>query len=204
MEAPFDRFGAECVIVDARRRRARTPYASRVDGSAIDRFDDKVEELFNQFRGRPVVDRVMYSITELADFSILWHLLGVTQGLVRPDGFERALRTITALGVESVVVNGGVKSLVGRTRPVPQFERPYHLRIPRTSSFPSGHASSAFLAAAVLSDGSRAKPAYYALATLVAVSRIHVRIHHASDVAGGVVLGVGLGALAKRLWRIRS
>ena len=60
----------------------------------------------------------------------------------------------------------------------------------------------AFLAAALLSDGSRAKPAYYTLATVVAVSRIHVRIHHASDVVGGVVLGVGLGALAKRAWRI--
>jgi undecaprenyl-diphosphatase len=175
-----------------------------VNGSAIDRFDDMVDGLFDGLRGRPVVDRLMYSITELADFSILWHLLGVTQGLVRPDGFERALRTTTALGVESILVNGGVKSLVGRTRPVPQFERPHHLRIPRTSSFPSGHASSAFLAAALLSDGSRAKPAYYALATVVAVSRMHVRIHHASDVVGGVVLGIGLGALAKRAWRLRG
>jgi len=61
-----------------------------------------------------------------------------------------------------------------------------------------------FVAAALLSDGSRLKPAYYALATMVAASRIHVRIHHGSDVLGGIVVGVGLGALAKRVWRIAA
>lgn len=195
---------AGCVIVDARRRAARSAYASGVDGSPIERFDDVVEGLFEVLRGRPIVDRVMYSITELADFSLLWHLLGVAQGLTRDDGFERALRMSAALGVESLLVNVGIKSLVRRRRPVPEFERPHNLRIPRTSSFPSGHASSAFVAAALLSDGNRAKPVYYALATVVATSRIHVRIHHASDVVGGIVLGIGLGAVAKRAWRITT
>ena len=190
------------------RRRApdtsANPYASGVDGSPIERFDDVVDGLFDVLRGRPIVDRVMYSLTELADFSVLWHILGVTQGLTRPDGFERALRTSAALGIESVLVNGGVKSIFRRHRPVPKFERTHFLRTPKTTSFPSGHASSAFVAAALLSDGSRAKPVYYALATVVAVSRIHVRIHHASDVVGGIAIGVGLGALAKRAWRISN
>jgi undecaprenyl-diphosphatase len=190
------------------RRRApeasASPYASGVDGSPIERFDDVVDGLFDVLRGRPIVDRVMYSVTELADFSVLWHILGVAQGLTRTDGFERAVRMSAALGVESLLVNAGIKSLFRRVRPVPEFERPHHLRTPKSTSFPSGHASSAFVAAALLSDDSRAKPLYYALATVVAASRIHVRIHHASDVVGGVVLGVGLGALAKRAWRIAT
>ena len=188
------------------RRRAphvgANPYAFGVDRSPIERFDAAVEDVFDMLRGHPVVDRLMYSVTEVADFSILWHLLGVSQGLVRPDGFERALRTSAALGLESLIVNVGIKSLVGRVRPIPDFERPHRLRVPRSSSFPSGHASSAFVAAALLSDGSRAKPAIYALATVVATSRIYVRIHHASDVAGGIALGVAMGAIAKRAWRI--
>jgi undecaprenyl-diphosphatase len=188
------------------RRRApdtsANPYASGVDGSPIERFDDVVDGLFDVLRGRPIVDRVMYSVTELADFSVLWHILAAAQGLTRADGFERAVRTSTALGLESLLVNAGIKSLFRRRRPVPEFERPHYLRMPKTTSFPSGHASTAFVAAALLSDGSRAKPLYYALATVVAATRIHVRIHHASDVVGGAVLGVALGALAKRVWRI--
>ena len=79
-------------------------------------------------------------------------------------------------------------------------ERPHTLRQPLTSSFPSGHASAAFTAAALLSDGSGAKPLFYAVAGIVALSRVHVRIHHASDVVGGVAVGLVLGALAKDLW----
>lgn len=141
----------------------------------------------------------MYALSEVADFSVLWHLLGTAQGLVRGnDGFARAVRLSTALGLESAIVNGGLKSLTKRERPVPEFERPHHLRMPKTTSFPSGHASAAFVAASLLSDGSRAKPLYYAAATAVAASRIHVRIHHASDVVGGIAVGVTLGAIAKR------
>jgi undecaprenyl-diphosphatase len=168
--------------------------------SIVDVFDAVVDAWFDHLRGNAVVDRVMYTASELADFSLLWHFLGTAQGLVRPDGFERAARVSAALGVESVLVNGVLKSAFRRSRPVPTFERPHKLRQPRTTSFPSGHASSAFLAAALLSEGSRAKPVYVTLAAVVAASRVHVRIHHASDVLGGVAVGVALGAATKRLW----
>jgi membrane-associated phospholipid phosphatase len=171
---------------------------------ALDRFDDAADALADRFRGNPPIDRLMYTASELADFAVLWHLLGVVQGLTRrDDGFARAVRISVALGIESALVNGGIKSLFKRARPVPDFERPHHLRIPITSSFPSGHASAAFLADALLSDGSRARPLYYAAAVVVATSRVHVRIHHASDVIGGVVIGATLGAAAKRFWPIR-
>jgi membrane-associated phospholipid phosphatase len=167
----------------------------------LDRFDEIVDDLFDNLRGRPVVDRVYYVASELGDFSLVWHLLGTGQGLVQPDGFARVVRLSAALGVESALVNGGIKRLFKRARPVVDHERPHKLRQPRTTSFPSGHASSAFLAAALLSDGSRAKPIYYGLAAVVATSRIHVRIHHASDVVGGAALGIALGAIARRVIR---
>src|SRR5512143_1106273 len=133
------------------RRRAphrdANPYAFGVDRSPIEQFDVVVDEFFDMLRGRPYVDRLMYSVTELADFSVLWHLLGVYQGLTRADGFERAVRTRGSLGIESLLVNVGIKSMVRRKRPVPHFERPHRLRVPLSSSFPSGHASAAFVAA---------------------------------------------------------
>jgi undecaprenyl-diphosphatase len=44
------------------------------------------------------------------------------------------------------------------------------------------------------------KVALFGLGGLVAVSRIHVRIHHASDVAGGLAVGLGLGAIARAVF----
>jgi undecaprenyl-diphosphatase len=86
---------------------------------------------------------------------------------------------------------------------VAEVERPLYLRVPRTSSFPSGHASSAFMAATLLADRDpHLRAVYFGLAALVATSRVHVRIHHASDVAAGTVLGLALGQIAKRAWPI--
>jgi undecaprenyl-diphosphatase len=167
----------------------------------IERFDETVDRAFDQWlRGRPLVDRAMYTVSELADFSLLWHLVSAARAAVDERKLPSSVRLSAVLGVESTIVNGVLKTLVRRERPIPEFERPHHLRIPLTSSFPSGHASAAFCAAGLLSDRSRLAPAYYALATVVAASRVHVKIHHASDVLVGAAVGATLAAVAKRVW----
>jgi undecaprenyl-diphosphatase len=166
----------------------------------VQAFDRWADDALDHLRGNPTLDRVFYAATELGDWAILWHLTGAARGLVREHGLEEAVRLSAVLGVESVLVNGVIKSLFRRTRPITHVPRAFTIRQPRTSSFPSGHASSAFTAAAVLSQGSAAWPLYYGAATVVAVSRAYVRIHHASDVVGGVATGIVLGAVARRVW----
>lgn len=144
----------------------------------------------------------MYTASELGDWSLIWHLVGVGQALLPGRDPMSAVRVSVILGVESVVVNVVIKSFFRRSRPVWEGEngRPHKLRQPTTSSFPSGHASSAFTAAGVLSIGDPLWPLYYAIAVVVASSRVYVRIHHPSDVLAGALLGVGLGSLANRVW----
>lgn len=174
-------------------------------GHAIGRFDAEVDRIFMAVRGNRVVDRAYYSASALGDWSLIWHLLGAAQGVADPvNGWRRAARLAVSLGVESALVNGVIKSAFRRTRPVHDGERPHRLRMPATSSFPSGHASSAFMAAHLLAERSRLGPAWYGLAAVVATSRIHVRIHHASDVVGGAVLGLALGALVRRVAPLRD
>jgi undecaprenyl-diphosphatase len=171
-----------------------------LDSPAVVRLDAAVDAWFDRLRGNAVADRVFYTASTLADHSLLWHLLGVASGVGHPKGFERALRLSLALGAESALVNGGIKSLFRRERPVHEAVRPHNLRTPKTTSFPSGHASSAVMAAVVLSEDSALAPVYAGLAAVVAASRIHVRIHHASDVLGGAVVGLALGVAVRRLW----
>ncbi len=110
------------------------------------------------------------------------------------------MRAAAAIGIESAVVNGPVKWVFRRPRPAPPDVSPHPIRIPRTSSFPSGHATSAFCAATLLSDADPSlRLLYYGLAAVVAWSRVHVRVHHASDVIGGVAIGLLLGQAFKRL-----
>ncbi len=142
----------------------------------------------------------MYSASEAANHSLLWHAFGAAQAAVRRDVRPAAELSVVLLA-EAVLVNGVVKTVFGRRRPAFAGDRPHALRQPLTSSFPSGHASAAMVAAALLSRRSSWAPAYYALALVVALSRIHVRIHHASDVAAGIGIGSVLGVIARRLLR---
>jgi len=167
----------------------------------IGALDDRVDAIFARFRGNPVADRVFYTASALGDFGLLWLALGLVRMLRGRPGDNRAgMRAIVATGIESVVVNAGMKSLFRRRRPRPVEAHPLPFRQPLTSSFPSGHATAAFCAATLLAEGERASaPVYYALATVVALSRVHTKIHHASDVAGGIGIGLLLGQAARRI-----
>lgn len=162
-------------------------------------FDQRVDKAIDRIRN-PTLDKVMYAATELGDFALVWHIVGVARGLRSDRDAADAARLSAVLGVESVLVNGIIKSFFRRTRPAWDQHRARKIRRPRSSSFPSGHASSAFTAAAVLGEGDPLKPLYYAVGVVVASSRVYVKIHHASDVVGGVATGIVLGRLAKRLW----
>jgi undecaprenyl-diphosphatase len=175
------------------------PLLSNETRARVARFDGRVDALFDPLRGHPVADRTFYAASELGDFSLVWLILGALRGLRSERDWHAAVRAGLGLCAESVLVNVGIKSLFRRTRPPWETNHPMRLRRPRTSSFPSGHATSAFAAAGLLSEEDPLWPAYYAIAVVVATSRVYVKIHHASDVLAGAVLGVALGRIGRRL-----
>ena len=92
-----------------------------------------------------------------------------------------------------------LKHLVGRARPRlnlspaefmgPTFDSDWH-------SFASGHAATSFALAAVLSARwPHASVLFYGLACFIAVGRIISGSHYASDVLGGMALGLMVGWL---------
>ena len=166
----------------------------------IAEFDRRVDTALDRWRGNPITDRLFYGASALGDHGLIWLMLGALRGMRSEHEWRAAVRVGGALGVESALVNVGIKSLFKRARPPWELERPHPLRRPRTSSFPSGHATSAFTAAGLLSDDDPLWPVYYAIAVVVATSRVYVRIHHASDVVGGIPIGMALGRIGRRLF----
>ncbi len=167
-------------------------------------FDNRVDVLFEKIRGQRWADRTFYTASQLGDWGLIWLLVATLAAFGGSRRAERnLLRLAAVLGLDSMFVNGLLKSLIGRSRPfIDDGERPLYLRQPATTAFPSGHASSAVVAAMLLGElgGRRWRSLLWLMAATVALSRIHVRIHHASDVAGGLLIGSLLGRMARRLW----
>jgi membrane-associated phospholipid phosphatase len=168
--------------------------------SRVHAADLRIDAWVERIRG-PHLDPVFYGLSSAADHGLLWLLVGATKAARRGDP-AIALRMGAALGVESLLTNGPIKAMFRRVRPEddhpPEGPLPYGMHRPLTSSFPSGHAASAFTAATLLAGGP-ATPVWFALAAAVASSRVYTQMHHASDIVAGAALGVALGVVARRL-----
>ena len=163
-------------------------------------FDARADRALEVLRANPLANRTFYAASALGDHSLLWHTIGAVRALGGDRQLAEALRLSGVLSLESLLVNVGIKSMFRRTRPIHTAVRPLALRRPMTSSFPSGHATSAFCSAVLLSKAEpRLRPVWYATATVVAGSRVHVRIHHTTDVVVGAAIGYALGHLAARV-----
>jgi membrane-associated phospholipid phosphatase len=168
-------------------------------GPAVERFDEVVDQALERVRGNVVADRVFTTASHVGDFSLIWHVCNLALGIVRRRPKQVATFAVL-IALESLVVNQGVKRLFHRPRPTPGGEEGLSVRQPSTSSFPSGHASSATFAAALLAPRAGAAAGAIRVATgIVATSRAYVRIHHASDVVAGLITGSLLAALTRRL-----
>jgi undecaprenyl-diphosphatase len=164
----------------------------------IVRWDLAIDRAVDRMR-RPALDRIVYPLSSAADHSLLWDVCGTLTAMARGNDLNYAVRFVGAMGLESLLTNGVVKTAFKRVRPAAYEDIVFShgLRRPITSSFPSGHATAAFCAAKLLGGGA----GWYTLAAAVASTRVYVRLHHASDVAAGAAFGLVLGSALRRFVR---
>lgn len=158
-------------------------------------------DLLQWFQGihNPVLDKIMVVITSMGNAGILWIILTILMLLFCKDK-RVAWTSALALLFSLLVVNCGLKNLVGRDRPC-WIDRSVVLLVknPTDYSFPSGHSSASFASAvAIVQYGRYRKQGIAAiiLASCIAISRLYVFVHWPTDVIGGICFGVIEGLLA--------
>jgi undecaprenyl-diphosphatase len=152
----------------------------------------------------PSLDIAMRGLSRAADRSKLWFAIAAALALLGgPSGRLAARKGVVSLGIASGFANLVAKPLTTRRRPARKEAEELasrHVQMPRSSSFPSGHAASAF---AFATGAAGAQPMLSAplraLATLVGYSRVHTGVHYPADVVAGAFIGVSAAELAGRL-----
>jgi membrane-associated phospholipid phosphatase len=141
------------------------------------------------------LDGPVRRLSGAADRSRVWlAIAAVVAAVGGRRGRRAALEGVVAIAVTSATVNLGLKPIARRRRPdraQPALFEGRHVPMPRSASFPSGHAASAF-----------------AFAYAVAYSRVHTGVHYPGDVVIGSVAGAGtaamVAAVADRAARARA
>ena len=146
----------------------------------------------------PSLDEPLRRLSNAANHSGLWLAFAAALAVAGGGaGRQAAVRGTAAIGVTSALVNLAVKTAWSRQRPdragagVPARR---NVRMPASTSFPSGHAASGFaFAAAIGRDQPRLGLALRFVAASVAYSRVHTGVHYPGDVVVGSLIGETTG-----------
>jgi membrane-associated phospholipid phosphatase len=156
----------------------------------------------------PVLDGPLRRVSDFANFSKPWFLIAAALAVFGgPRGRRAAATGVAAIALTSFVVNQPLKLVGERRRPdrtrlrVPESR---WVKMPSSTSFPSGHSGSAAAFAVAVSDvlpGLRLP--LRTAAAIVAFSRIYTGVHYPGDILVGAVVGGLLGratsAIARRI-----
>ncbi len=242
--------------------------------TGIYHFDHTVDSALQHARGIRALDASSALLTKLADYGLVWALIGAVRALSRPQARRNTVHAILFTSMGAPSLNWSLKYIVrrprpyeadpcgklepgkgsppesspvgsgpsgrlgsenisgqrkrqGHTSPVPTpsvavptpsvagrvgsgnaypttampapLGESYGVRTPGSPSFPSGHTLTAWCAATVLAAGDPLGPVYYLLASAVSYSRLHLGHHYATDVIGGMAMGIGLGCIGRRI-----
>lgn len=182
-----------------RERRSALPFGTGMVVAFLAELDRAASQWFQDARSGP--------FTAAFVFLSAWWVKSVLIAAIGGLGDLRARRRVpTCTAAASVALllagltSGALKALFERARPpLADGSIQAAVAIPEGYSFPSGHATTAFAAAAAVSAfHPRLRLPLFGLAALVALSRVYLGVHFTTDVVVGAVLGtlIGLGAAA--------
>jgi undecaprenyl-diphosphatase len=130
----------------------------------------------------------------------IWVVCALALGIAQRRGLLPTVALAVVTGLTTFIADSvtfGVKNLVHRTRPFDAHPAIHPLYAVHSSSFPAGHAATAFAGAVLLSYVAvRLAPLFLGLAAAIAFSRVYDGVHYPTDVIAGAAIGAAVGAAA--------
>ena len=130
----------------------------------------------------------------------IWVVCAIALGVALRRGLLPTVVLAVLTGLATFIADSvtfGLKDLVHRTRPFDAHPAIHPLYVVHSSSFPAGHAATAFAGAVLLSYVAvRLAPLFFGLAALIAFSRVYDGVHYPTDVLAGAAIGAMVGGAA--------
>lgn len=155
-------------------------------------FDEKLIDILNHKLNNRFLDKFMFVFTNFGGaifitcFTLVLILLG--KGKARFMGLQIGITLII-----SQTITYSIKALLGRERPYNTLEDLNTFDIVlKDHSFPSGHTSASFaIATAIAFNIPQISILVFLIALIIGISRIYLGVHYPTDVAAGIIVGIG-------------
>ena len=160
----------------------------------LKKIDNTIFRWINvKFRNK-TFDKIMPIITSAGNLGIVWIIISVLL-MTKQDYRVLGQMILMALIITTILGEGIIKHIVKRKRPFyGDSDKELLISRPITYSFPSGHTASSFAALAVfIQMNSKLGLIVSPIATLIAFSRVYLKVHYPTDVIFGMLLGFTCG-----------
>ena len=137
----------------------------------------------------PFLDKLMMFFTFLGDYCLIWLLF--TAFFYFSGERKVSYLLVSTMLITNAINNGLIKSIFRRKRPFEEYEDiTIFIPEPYGSSFPSGHSATGFCCAMLICYFSTTFGVIsLILASLIAFSRLYLRVHFFSDILVGMIVG---------------
>lgn len=152
-----------------------------------------------------ILDRIMIGVTILGDKGLVWLVIAFAF-IINKKTRHIGVLTLFALIFATIMGEGILKHLIQRQRPYADFPL-IQLVINKSTaySFPSGHSTSSFAAAYILSKYfKKLSIEFWAMACIIAFSRLYLFMHYPSDIVAGIILGLFCGKIVSLIYDERK
>jgi membrane-associated phospholipid phosphatase len=167
----------------------------------LDAIDATLFIQINHLPHPQLLDRLISSFSWFMTGGHAWILFIAASALFDRHRAIKACRILPALYLATYTVEIPIKRYFRRRRPFISIVRAIVVgRKPGSYSFPSGHSAAAFAGATLLrASYPPARSVLFAIALLVAFSRVYLGAHYPGDVLSGSVAGAGLARAYRTL-----